>query len=668
MRFDFIGPSQSMLGFTQGGVRTQVDELDESDLVAMTEFYKAQIREFEDERRRHEPRWDHAINAFRNKTEVQDEDFPFFSEVEGDAIIAGLPYAATMTNVAALTPSSVLFEVKPKRESARRFANVCQAILNATWNTDERQRLIEKLIMCCRHTGLMIGMGVYETDYDEWQRRMEEQAAKDEEGDDENAEYLRGLDALIEEEMRKMRMESESGAVNRLRAEADHTIRWEEPGIMMIKPHDYVADPNADDLVWGPRWEGRRVRGTLKELRENPRYDQTVIAQISPHIARYDEEGSAPDRFRRRRNRSRFRGRGTPASHQIVEWYELYVYDARDYKDQGGALISIHPDCDRPMEIRANPYGRRAFVVEEWNGTTFEPFPQSDFDAWKEIWSSMQDIFYRMVRGLRKAGNGTVIIDDNSTNNRDEVEGVIENDDGGIAWLDLGEKNIQEVMHEFRQMQVSPEYINAMNFMLTLVRMMEGLGPNQFGGGALKSETSASEVQEIGGFSRARLDVKAHGVSRWLNKGGGLFLSMVFRFMRPDEIADMVAGAIDIEDVNMAYNDAPRIDEIQITVKAGQVHPETQQQIMMKIELLYKLMMQDPIVAKKVNRDALGDMINELLARPTGLKMILPDDDLQVINNGLDMLISAARAQTQQAAAPGQSNAPSPMAVGAGSR
>ena len=112
-----------------------------------------------------------------------------------------------------------------------------------------------------------------------------------------------------------------------------------------------------------------------------------------------------------------------PLSHQMVDVYEIVDYTDPLYKEQGGALMTLSLDTPGLLEYRANPYGRRLYRVQEWNGTEFELFPQTDFEGWEDIWHASKEVLYRMVRALRRSPNGKLVVDSNSAANADELDG-----------------------------------------------------------------------------------------------------------------------------------------------------------------------------------------------------------------------------------------------------
>lgn len=608
-------------------------------------FYNNAIRIFLDERRKQEDTWGKARHAFRG-----DVSTAAFSAVDAlfqgtpERFVRGLPYAAVMTTTAALTPNRANFNVDASRESARDKAVLSRVLLNNKWSSDERQWLQEKAVNELQIFGYVVGFIGYETNYQEWekkleaeQKRLEERAALSQEE--------RFLDEAVDFELA-----AELGPDNSpkpLRGEADHTGRWEEVYARIISPYDYVCDPDAENMVNGPRWEGRRIRMRLVDLQNNPRYKRAVRMKVKPtRFTRNGGSGEVDSVRDRRRNSVTFKQASMPASHQIVEVYEIYDYTDPDFADQGGALISFVLGMDDLLERRVNPYGRRPYVVEEVNGMHDDLFPQSDFNPWEDLWYAFQDIFYRFIRQLRKAPNTTLMIDQSAEgNNRDEIEGLISGDDGGIAWLDFAGKPAAQVIQELRTAQVSGEYINALNFILQMIRITIGLGPNQLGGAPLKSETSATEAAEIGRFTRSRLQLKENALNRFMNKMARNWLATLFRFVDLEDIQGMVESKL----VDAASFDASRVNastlaDIDIEVEAGSMAADAMAQKIQKMQLLLQLLQSDPQLAVRLNREAEVAVANDILRLNTGEDMFLAEDSEGFqLNLALQQMLSGQR-------------------------
>ena len=132
-------------------------------------YFSAQIGVAESLRKNAEKRWKEAIRAFNNEPITTPDDSWVFGVQTDQMVKSGLPYAASMTTVAALTARYPAFLTRPKKEKSRELAKLVRLILKNGWCTDERQWLMQKAVLMLRHTGLAIGSVSIETDFDEYE-------------------------------------------------------------------------------------------------------------------------------------------------------------------------------------------------------------------------------------------------------------------------------------------------------------------------------------------------------------------------------------------------------------------------------------------------------------------------------------------------------------------
>lgn len=596
-------------------------------------YYQNQIRVWEEMRARAEPRWAAAVAAFNNSPKKTADDAWIFGDMRDQMIRAGLPYAATMTTVAALTSRYPNFVTRPKKAGSRELAKLARLILKNEWNCDERQWLIQKAVMMLRHTGLVIGKIEAARDFDEWEKEQEEEFERSQELagiSSEDAAIMEMVDTLAESAI----AESEEDYGYELTAEVNHQIRKNEIGVILVSPYDYYADPDCSNLTYGVRWEAIRRRMLLCDLQDNPRYEKSVTKRLKPNV------------------RSRYKyplGTATmmPESHQLIDVYEVYDYFHPKYKHVGGAMLTVCPGCEDYLEIRENPYGCRPFSVQEYNVDLTKPddegviFPQTDFDSWKEAWYGFQDILHRAMRQLQKAPYSTICVDTEASASPDEIEAALDNSGPGVVRLALDGKPINAVLQELRTAQVSPEYINFLRFLLEIIRLAEGLGPNQFGGAPLKSETSGTEAAEIGNSSRLRLDVKEYAITRWQNDMAKKFVDMKFRFNDFDEIVQSVGEEAAQIGLDIEAARAGDILDVSVQIEAHSMSPEGPQQKLAKLTQLYGLLMQDPLLAQQTNRDAVLNLCNDIFSDlDTGEDMFVPLDDPRAMLNMLRSMMA----------------------------
>lgn len=598
-------------------------------------YFSAQIHVAESLRKNPEKRWQEAIRAFNNQVIISETD-TIFDGIQTDQMIkSGLPYAATMTTVAALSARNPSFKTKPKKKGARDIAKTVRLVLKNHWNVDERQWLMQKAVMSARHTGLMIGRVICETDYDEFEAKM----SKAEAAADRRAE-MSSDESAIEDMLDKL-VNADIAAIdtagNQLLTEsADHHIRPDQTTVILVSPMEYVADPDARTFTHGVRWEGVKKYARMIDLKSNPRYDKKALARLKPNCQpTRDMQKAMP---------------AMPADFQMVAYYEIYDYADPEWKKEGGALMTIVADQDLVLERRPNPYGQRVFEVGEYNADPCDPsnemsrYPQTDFDSWKEHWYAFQDILYRALRQIQKAPYSTLVLDKDAGISADEIEGILESTGPGVVAIPLNDKPIQQVMQELQTKQVSPEYINFLRFILDLIRLFEGLGPNQFGGAPLKSETSATEAGEIGNFSRARLDVKEFALRRWLNGLAKKYVSTLFRFSDFSEIVEMVGDEIAQHSIDIDKAKAADVIDVSIEVEAGSTAPDGPVQKIQKVQMLMQILTMDPMLVQALNRDLMFNLLNDIFGDlDTGDDMFVALDSMQAqANRAMGYLQSGA--------------------------
>ena len=176
---------------------------------------------------------------------------------------------------------------------------------------------------------------------------------------------------------------------------------------------------------------------------------------------------------------------------------------------------------------------------------------------------------------------------------------------------------------------MSPEYINFLRFVLELIRLFEGLGPNQFGGAALKSETSATEAGEIGNFSRARLDVKEFALRRWMNGLAKKYVSAVFRFCDFDGSWRWSAKrSRRLRSTSTRHAQATSLT-CRLRSRPGQ-WPRGPAQKAQKLMMLMNILTLDPLLMQQLNRDNVTNLLNDIFSNlDTGEDMFVPLDSMQ---------------------------------------
>jgi len=618
-----VPPPSSILGFQ---TKRSADVLNVTSTKPNTKdlgtYFSGQIRVAEALRKKNaEQRWREAIRAFNNEAVQSTDDSWVFGATNSQMVKSGLPYAATMTTVAALTANSPNFVVRPKKQGSRDRSKLTRLILKNSFDSDYHQWLMQKAVMMGRHTGLMIGRVFIETDFDEHEAEMD----KEREASDRRS-VLSTEDAALEDQLDRLVAADTDEMVEEMdpifTEEADHYVRPDRVCIRLESPFDVVFDPDARTFTHGVRWEGVRKRARIIDLKANPRYDRKALAKLKPN--------RQPSKEVTRLNPT------LPPDYQLVEYYEIFDYSDPEWRREGGALMTIVVDQELVLERRKNPYGGRVFEVTEYNAEPCDPmnemsrYPQTDFDSWKEHWYAFQDILYRALRQIQKAPYSTLVLDKDAQISCDEIEGILESSGPSVVEIQTDGKPLQSIMQELQTKQVSPEYINFLRFILDLVRLFEGLGPNQFGGAPLKSETSATEAGEIGNSSRARLNVKEFALRRFLNGLAKKYVSAVFRFSDFDEIVEMVGEDVAKHAIDIDRARASDILDVSISIEAGSMAPDGVPQKIQKIMMLMQVLGTDPMLMQQLNRDLVVSVLNDIFGDlETGEDMFVPLDSLQ---------------------------------------
>lgn len=637
-------PNVFRVGGRQRGVMaTKTKETTAQD---RADYYSSEIQTSIAMTKKHEPRWREAIRAYNNERQLKSSLEEVILELDQDTMIrSGLPYAMSMTTQAALVANYPAFITKANRSDAREMAKLARMVLKNKWNCDDRQYLMSKWVLCCRHTGKMISHLVYEGDWKDVEAKHAEEEKRIERRADmstEEAALDETAEALVMADMQEI---DDSKAL--IGETANHDVAPQNVGVEFVSPFNYFPDPEAGNLWNGVRFEFIRRRARLRDLRMNKAYKNTD--QLRPNMATREVYMAARANL--------------PEDYQMVEYFVGYDYEDPEFKDKGGAMIVIVPDQRLELYHGPNPWRRRPIVVGEWNADISDPdsemaiHPQTDFDSWKDYWAAFEDIMFRAFRQLQKAPYSTIAIDDESQATDEQLEAVLKNSGPGIVRIALDGKKINEVLMELQTKQVSPEYLNYLRFILEMVRIFEGLSANQLGGGALKSETSATEVAEIGNMSRARLDVKDRALRRFLVATARNYLSGVFDIHEIPEIiewvGDEVASEIDADKAKMGS-----LMDISISIEAGSMAPEGPQQKFAKLQMLLALLQADPILAQTQNREWLMDLISDIFADwDTGREPFVDFTDAQAqVYRALQAMQGGAGGGSPPAI-PGQSNA-----------
>ena len=295
-----------------------------------------------------------------------------------------------------------------------------------------------------------------------------------------------------------------------------------------VSPWDFFCDPSAGSMG-AVTCIGREMVADLEMLKRHPKMGGRARALHAEML-----EAQSRDRnFRRARNFSERRPR--------VLLKEAY------YIDMGGEWKKlVYSAASRTVLFHEpSPYWfGHPYSVCRWNEDGDNFLPQSDFTNIWQLQAAVQLLMTRTIQGFARLQNSPTFFNKTTGFNPADIESMTNPEIGlmiGIAGSDDG-KALGNQFYRPPNDPVIGTAVPILNILAQQLQIASGQGANQQGG-ALKSETSATEAREIANQAALRASHRSRAYERFVLDIARKRMSLMAQFYDTVDMARIVGMA-----------------------------------------------------------------------------------------------------------------------------
>jgi hypothetical protein len=367
--------------------------------------------------------------------------------------------------------------------------------LNNEW--DQNLALMSEMALGDRSCS-KFGLGIWMTTYD---------ATFSNEADEEEAEERRELamqDPVLAAAAEDVAMEvakSEQlgpAPVRNTTFEEDDLVLEDTINTRQIPVWDFLIDPEATKPE-DAKWLGRKMVCDLEAVKANPRFKHTRTLQATDMRSQACE-GSA------------MTAGDSPSTFQPYEYVTLYEIWERKI---GGGWRRITFAKNHPyfLEVVDEPlWIGHPFTIVRWNEDDQLFYAQSDMLSTESERRAERKMLTKMVEGYSNDQDDITFIDESIFNNEEQIYDATTGEPNRFVKIKSPPPNapMSAAFHTIPKQSKSADAIPFLYSIQNSLQQTAGLGANQQAQ-ALKSDTSAREVQEISSTSRMAHSHKDRG-------------------------------------------------------------------------------------------------------------------------------------------------------------
>lgn len=479
---------------------------------------------------------------------------------------------------------------------------VMEAALNNEWWTD--RRLVRETKLANRDC-TKFGIGVVMTTYE----RDPGTATRDEELSAE-IRASRANDpvaAALADELEQEISDRESELPARIDVgtyELDDRVVRGKVVTRYIPTWQFLCDPDASCLD-DARWVGRAILADYWAVREDPMLENTE--DLLPASRKELREWLDTDD-------------DTHNPYDRVLLYELFERQT----DGSWKMVLFAPGVKKLLREVDRPYWiGQPYSLARWNEDGREIFAQSDLQNLWTLYVSEVLLSTKVVESYAREASDTLFYD--KSGGEFEMAGIIDPDVGKLVGIE-GDPT-KPLQHRFYKPPKDPKSPEALNLLAMLERAFQvasGLGPNQYGQ-ALKSETSASEANEIAQMTRARGGHKNAAMQDFVSDIALKRLGLMAQFYTRSQVKRLVGKELGAK-WPIDWQEGDVRDGLQVIVQPGSMAPESDAVRVQQSIALLQLVSQNPVLASMVNMPELMKKLLNGMGFSEGDKVLMTED------------------------------------------
>jgi hypothetical protein len=389
-----------------------------------------------------------------------------------------------------------------------------------------------------------------------------------------------------------------------------------------IPIHQFMCDPDASCLE-DCRWVGRMILADYWAVKEDPALKNTSSIGAASRKDIQDWLDITED---------------THNPYDQVILYEIFERQP----DGSWEMTVTSPQSEKILRREKSPYWiGQPYSMLRWSEDGRDIFAQSDLLNLWTIYLSEVLLGTKVTQAYAREMLDTTFVDDRVGDF--ELAGAIDPEVGKIVKIkNPGQGRIQDVFFKAPKDAKSPEAMNLLAMYERAFQAASGLGPNQMGQ-ALKSETSASEANEIAGFARARSGHKGGATEDFVADIATKRLGLMAQFYTRAQIKRLVGNELGSAwPVDWVEGDVS--GGLSVIVHPGSMAPENDAVRVQQIVGLLQVLGTNPVFASAVN---MPELLNRLL-RGLGFG---PGDNILMTEDGQAMSQSIASMAAMQSGA-----------------
>jgi hypothetical protein len=568
-----------------------------------SDYYMKLVRYYLDRRRAHEGFWkkveaNYCQRHLTGDDMTRDALYEDLEDVRPGRIYTYVHTIEAMTFNR--TPKMYLEGGTPRVNDETR--PVLEAALNNEWWRDRRLPKETKLAnRDCTKFGLGVVWTTYEPDPGVPTRESE---LADEVR---TARATDPIGAALADEAENMESDSLSELANRVETgtfEMDDRMVRGRVVTRFIPAWQFMCDPDASCLE-DARWVGRMILADYWAVREDPTLLNT-------------EELTPASRMEIREWLDGDDDMQNPYDRVVL--YEIFERQANN----GWKHVVFSPSVEEPLRVQDDPYwiGHPASLLR-WNEDGREIFAQSDLLNLWTVYVSEVLLGTKVVESYAREASDTLFYD--KSGGEFEFGAITDPDVGKLVGVEGDPtKPLQHRFYKPPKDPKSPEALNLLGMLERAFQVASGLGPNQFGQ-ALKSETSASEANEIAQMTRARSSHKNAAMQDFVADIAYRRMGLMAQFYTRAQVKRLVGKELGRRwPIDWQKGDVR--DGLQVIVHPGSMAPENDAVRVQQAISLLQIINQNPVLGTMINIPELMKKVLHGMGFAEGDKILLTDD------------------------------------------
>lgn len=401
-----------------------------------------------------------------------------------------------------------------------------------------------------------------------------------------------------------------------------------------LSPFRFVCDPDA----WGlpaARWMGREFTVHLDALKADPAYDQEAVKHVKP------------SKFTERDYARHFVGKADDDPYDRVMLYEIFERQA----DGRWRMVVFQKGSRTLLREKMDIYAIGApYAMLRWDEDGEEMFAQPDvLNAWR-LYLSETLLLTKMLQTDSRRMADLLFVDEAAGVTEEVIQAAIQGRNSGIIPVKkMGQKPANSMFFQPTTSSGSGETLQILQLMERGFQIASGLGPNQMSQ-ALKSETSATEAEQIALQSQARGSHRVAAFEEFVSDVALQRLGLMCQFYGKEDIVRLV-GPDMAQHWKSFWTPADIRDGLEVQVTPGSTRPDSPAVRLQQLQSLVQGFSGHPILASIVDYPKFGELAERYIGVDPSDSIIIKRDSAEVSDAVAELGIQQLAGGRQQGSA-----------------